>query len=381
MRGMAMNLPRIVGPAIAGALLAASGPQMVFALNALLSLVSFVIILRWRAEARKQALPGERFIGAMRAGVQHVRQNPHVRMGLVRITLFMLQVSSLMALIPLVAKGWPGAGAGTYSALVGAAGVGGVLAVVFLPYFRLRYGRDAFVLAGTLGHAAASAVVALAPNLWLAWPAMVVAGAAVLTAANTTAVSVQLALPDWVRARGMSVYQMALMGGAAAGAAFWGQVAGVFSVRTAILAGAAFGVAVAVLGRKLSVEGGSLGEHQLADVGAVAPEPAAPVDPEAGPVMVTVEYLIDPARAAEFAEVMRETRAARMRQGVLAWGLYRDTSVPGRYVEYFQDETWVEHLRRLERFTAGDSALRERRLAFHTGPQAPQVRRYVAEAT
>ena len=39
----------------------------------------------------------------------------------------------------------------------------------------------------------------------------------------------------------------------------------------------------------------------------------------------------------------------------------------------------VEHLRRLERFTAGDSALRERRLAFHLGPESPIVRRYVAE--
>jgi hypothetical protein len=55
--------------------------------------------------------------------------------------------------------------------------------------------------------------------------------------------------------------------------------------------------------------------------------------------MVTVEYLVDPARAAEFAQVMEATRSARLRQGALSWGLFRDTSVPGRYVEYFVDET------------------------------------------
>jgi quinol monooxygenase YgiN len=95
--------------------------------------------------------------------------------------------------------------------------------------------------------------------------------------------------------------------------------------------------------------------------------------------MVTVEYQIDPLRAAEFALVMQDTRRARLRQGALSWGLFRDTAVPGRYVEYFVDETWVEHLRRMERFTAADVGLRERRLDFHVGDSPPRVQRYVSE--
>jgi hypothetical protein len=55
---------------------------------------------------------------------------------------------------------------------------------------------------------------------------------------------------------------------------------------------------------------------------------------------------------------MERTRRARLRQGALSWGLFRDTAVPGRYVEYFVDENWVEHQRRLERFTAFDAELR-----------------------
>lgn len=96
-------------------------------------------------------------------------------------------------------------------------------------------------------------------------------------------------------------------------------------------------------------------------------------------VMVTVEYQIDPARAEAFAAVMQRTRRARLRQGALSWGLFRDAAVPGRYIEYFVDESWLEHKRRLERFTAADIDLREERLAFHLGEQAPLVRRYVAE--
>ena len=76
---------------------------------------------------------------------------------------------------------------------------------------------------------------------------------------------------------------------------------------------------------------------------------------------------------------MQQTRRARLRQGALSWGLFRDAAAPGRYIEYFVDESWVEHQRRLERFTAADAGLRERRLAFHLGDEPPVVRRFVAE--
>jgi hypothetical protein len=63
----------------------------------------------------------------------------------------------------------------------------------------------------------------------------------------------------------------------------------------------------------------------------------------------------------------------------LSWGLFRDVSQPGRYIEYFVDENWLEHQRRLERFTAFDAELRKLRLSFHTGSEPPVVRRYVAD--
>jgi hypothetical protein len=70
-----------------------------------------------------------------------------------------------------------------------------------------------------------------------------------------------------------------------------------------------------------------------------------------------------------------------LRQGALSWGLFRDTTQPGCYVEYFVDENWIEHQRRLERFTAFDAELRAQRLAFHLGPEPPVLRRYVADGS
>jgi quinol monooxygenase YgiN len=208
---------------------------------------------------------------------------------------------------------------------------------------------------------------------------MVVAGMAWITTANSLTVAAQMALPNWVRARGMSIYQMALMGGAAAGAALWGYVAGQTSIATSVIAAALVGPAFLLVTWRLSVGGTRDEDMSPARVTSSAPPPAIEISPDEGPVMVTIEYLIDPARADEFSAIMQETRQARLRQGALSWGLFRDTALPGRYIEYFLDENWVEHQRRLERFTAADIGLRERRLAFHIGTEPPRVRRYVAE--
>jgi len=378
LNGAAMNVSRIVGPAIAGAILASVGSALVFALNAVVSVAAFLTILRWRTERKDSALPGERFVGAMRVGLQYVWQAPRLQVTLLRILLFMLQVSGLMSLLPLLAKQLPEGGAGAFSALLGATGLGAVAMVVYMGRLRDRFGRDRSVTAGALLHAAAAGGAALAPNLWLMLPCMFVAGGAVILTANSITVAAQLMLPDWVRARGMALYQMALMGGGAAGAAIWGHVAVGLQVRGTVLASAGFGVLMVLLTHRLSLERGNPDENLPAQV-SPQPQPAIEIDGHDGPVMVTVEYQIDPARAVEFAEVMQLTRRARLRQGALSWGLFRDAAAPGRYIEYFVDETWWEHQRRLERFTAGDAGLRERRLSFHVGAQPPVVRRLVGE--
>jgi MFS family permease len=380
LNGVSMNLARLVGPVLAGALIAAWGSAAVFVLNALLAMASCWLILRWRSQPQPSALPGERFVGAMRVGLQHVMQSPRMRVVLTRIFTFFLQTAALTALLPLVALRVHGGGPATFTVMLSCIGGGAVTAALCFPWLRARYGRDTFVRVGALSHAALSVVVVLAPTLWLALPALVVMGMAWISTANTLAVSAQMALPDWVRARGMSIYQVALMGGVALGAMLWGQVASLAGVPAAVALAAVLGVLVQLATWRWSVEGDD--EDHLSPAPSPSQglaDPAFDFSPDEGPVMVTVEYLIDPARAAGFAEVMQATRQARLRQGVLSWGLFRDTAHPGRYVEYFVDESWTEHLRRLARFSAADAGLREQRLAFHTGDAPPQVQRYLAD--
>jgi MFS family permease len=378
LNGISMNLSRVVGPVVAGAIISAVGSGAVFVLNVMLASAAFVTILRWRSEPRISTLPGERFVGAMRVGWQHVMQSPRMKAVLVRIFFFFLHSSALLALLPLVARDLHGAGPGTYTLMLACIGGGAVVAALYFPRWRQRFNRDHFVIGGTLAHALMSVVVVFAPNLWIALPAIAVLGMAWISTANSLTLAAQVALPNWVRARGMAVYQMALMGGAAAGSLLWGQVAGFSSVAIAVTAAAVVGPVLWLLTRRLTVEGGADPDFSLVRPASV-PHTSIEVGADEGPVMVTVEYQVDAADADAFAEVMRKTRRARLRQGALSWGLFRDTNAPGRYIEYFVDESWVEHLRRLERFTAADAGLREQRLAFHRGAQPPEVRRFVAE--
>lgn len=379
LNGIAMNTSRIIGPVVAGALIASLGTGYVFLLNAALSLAAGLVIMRWRLEPKASVLPGERFFGAMRVGFQYVAQSLQLRAILLRIAIFFLQSTALMALMPLVAKRMPGGGAWTYTFLLASLGVGAIATAFFLPRLRVLITRDRLLRDGMLLQALAMVAVGFAPNVWSAVPAMMVAGAAWLAVVNTLTVASQLALPDWVRARGMSIYMMTMMAATSASAAVWGQVASMIDVPWTFVAAAATGIALLVAAGRLHATPAEPQDLTPARI-LKEPVPAFPVEHQMGPVMVTVDYRIDPARAAEFATVMRESRANRLQKGALSWGLFHDTSEPGHYIEYFLDESWADHLRRFDRFTAADADLRERRYAFHIGAEPPKVTRYIAES-
>ena len=380
LNAISMNMSRIVGPIIAGALIASLGSAYVFLLNAAISIASGVFILRWRSEPKVSALPGERFIGAMRVGLQYVRQSRRMHAILLRISSYFFQAAALTSLLPLLARQLPGGDAGTFTLLLAAMGAGAVTLALNMGWVRQRMSGDALIRNGALLQAAATAAMAFAPNVWVALPLMFMSGVATISVANALAVSAQLALPNWVRARGMSIYQMSLMGGGAIGAAIWGQVATHTTLRTGLLAAALFGaLSMTLIRRRYDLDPSS--EEDLTPSEALRPT-ALPtvVDPSAGPVLTTIEYQIDPERAGEFRAVMQQSRRSRLRQGALSWELFRDAAVPGRYVEYIVDESWIEHLRRFDRITSDDVAWRERRLALHVGPEPPQVTRCIAEA-
>ena len=378
LNGVSMNASRILGPLIAGAIIASLGSAWVFLLNAVLSIVAAVVITRWQREHRPDPLGRESLRGAMRVGLQYVAQSYHLKGVLLRIAIFFFHSTALMALLPLVARQIKGGDAGTFTVLLAAMGAGAIASTFALPRLRQALSRDRLVLLGASTQALSMAVMAVNTHLWIGVLAMLLGGAAWITTANTLSVSAQISLPDWVRARGMSMFQMAIMGASASGAAVWGQVATWSSVPWALGLGAASGALAMLLANWRMPDRGVMDDPTPA--GAM-PRPEVTAPPQSGHVLVTIDYQIDPANAPAFRALMAQSRSSRLRQGAVGWELLTDINDPGRFVEVIEDASWTDHLRRFERVSAADVALRERKLAFHIGEAPPLVRRMVREST
>ncbi len=378
LNGIAMNASRIVGPLIAGALIASFGSAYVFMLNAVLSLMAAFAISRWQRTVQPPPLGPEKLLSAIRVGLQFARQSSHLQGVLVLISLFFFHSTALLALLPLVARGLQGGGAGTYTLMLAAMGSGAIAAALYMPRLRQMWSRNGLVARSALMQSAAMLVVAFAPNAWIAVPAMFALGTAWITTANALSVSLQMGLPDWVRARCMSMYQMAIMGASALGAAAWGQVATLSTVQVSVVVGAVSGFATMLLAIWRMKDHRVEEDLTLSDT-FHAPVAASP--PQSGHVVTNIEYFIDPARADEFRALMQQSRSSRLRHGALEWELLRDVSTPGRFVEQIVDASWTEHLRRFERLTASDAALRDRKLAFHIGEYPVVIARTVIEST
>jgi MFS family permease len=379
LNGVSMNASRILGPLVAGALIASAGSAWVFLLNALLSLGAAVLITRWHREHRPHPLGREKLVTAMRVGLQYVFQSRRLKAVLLRIGLFFFHSTALMALLALVAKGYEGGGAGTFTLLLASMGAGAIASSVLIPRLRERFTSDQVVLLGSSLNALCVGAMAWIDVRWLAVPVMFLAGICWLVTANGLSVSMQTNLPDWVRARGMSIYQMAIMGGSAMGAALWGQIATWSSLPVSLSLASASALASMWLAVRLYPDDGP--ELDLSPK-RVLTAPSIDADLPHGQVMVTVEYQVLPERAADFRQLMlTQARSSCLRNGALSWELLQDVHEPGRFIETIVDASWSDHLRRFDRLSAADMDLRERRLAFHVGEQPPRVRRHLMEST
>lgn len=378
LNSVGINISRAIGPTLAGLVIASVGIAWPYLLNALSFLIVIAALLWWRPPPKKEShLPAERLWTAISTGLRYARASGPLRSTLIRALAFFLFASAYWALLPLIARQELGGGPELYGVMLGAVGVGAVGGAMFLPMLKKRLGADALVAVGTGGTALVLAVFALIKLPEVATAACLVAGVSWITVLSSLNVSAQVALPDWVRARGLSIFITVFFGAMTLGSVVWGQAATVLGIPTTLLIAAAGAVAGALVSWPAKLQQGA--ELDLSP-SSHWPEPivAGEIEPDRGPVMVTVEYRIDPETAAAFLTAMEDLKAARHRDGAYAWGLFEDAAVPGRYLEYFIEESWLAHLRHHERVTEADRAIQEKILALHVGDGEPIVTHFLA---
>ncbi|HSV19306.1 MAG TPA: MFS transporter [Casimicrobiaceae bacterium] len=365
-----VNISRAIGPALGGAITVAAGIAAPFWINAVANLGTLGALLRWHpAPARNDALPAERLASAVRAGLRYARNNLPLRSTLLRATGFFLCASAYWALLPLVARTRVAGDAALYGLLLGAIGIGAITGAFALPRLREKLGPDWLVVAGAVGTAITLVLYAWSTDAATAVVASLIAGASWIAALSTLNVSAQVALPEWVRGRGLAMFVTVFSGAITLGSAFWGQLAGWTGVPAALsIAAAAQLLAIPLTWRYRLQLGAAL---DLAP-SMHWPEPVVTgsIDDDAGPVLVTVDYRVDADHRDAFLELLQRLSRQRRRDGAYAWGLFESTTEPNRYVETFLVESWLEHLRQHERVTQADRVLEEEvQKCVRDGPQ------------
>jgi MFS family permease len=378
LNSVAINAARAIGPAIAGILVAAVGVWLVFVLNALSYFGILAVLLRWRREHHKSTLPAERFLTAIRVGMRFVMHTHALQVVLIRGGAFFVFASATWSLFPLIVRRELGRGPEIYGLLLTCIGIGAVIGAMLLPRVRAKISRDALVAGSSTLYALAALALAYVQNIGLLAVAMLATGVAWISILSALQVTAQMTLPEWVRARGLASFFVVFMAGMALGSILWGQVATGIGIPAALTI-AALGM-VAAIGLTWRFK---LGQHQVLDFRPTldwpAPVLAETPEPDSGPVMVTIEYRVQPAKRAEFVAAMQAVREMRRRNGAYFWELFHDSADTARFVECFMDESWLEHLRQHERASVSDREIRQRAKQFMVEGESTKSEHWLAD--
>ena len=348
------NLSRAVGPALGGLVIAWAGVAAPYWIYAISNVFVVAALIWWRPPRRvTSSLPAERFTTAIKTGLRHAGNNPHLHSTLVRTLAFFPFASAYWALLPLVARAQPEQGPAFYGLLLGAIGLGAILASASIGRLKAWIGPDGLVAWASIGTAVSLVLFGLTNGPWLAYAACVLAGAAWTLAISTLYVSAQVALPDWVRGRGLAIFLTVIFGASTFASILWGHIAGLRSVEVSFYIAAAGMVLSIPLSWGSRLQTGA-GENLSPSLHWRTPQVAFNVSWRQGPALVTIRYHIDPADRAEFLRAMQDRKAERKRDGAYAWGVFEELASEGWYTETFLIESWLELMHLYERVTHAD---------------------------
>ena len=370
-----VNVSRAIGPALGGVIIGTLGIAAPFWLDAFSNIGVIAALIWWREPAKSaSALPPEPFGSAIRTGLRYARYNTYLRATLIRTAAFFVFGSAYWALLPLVARTQIAGGPALYGVLLGAIGAAAVGGAFLLRRLREKLGADFLVAAASLGTALATALFAFAHHPATAIVGSFVAGASWIAAVSSLNVSAQVALPEWVRGRGLAMYVTVMFGALTLGSAIWGQLAALTSLPTALLVAAA-GAAIAIpLTWRWKLQTGANVDFSPS---MQWPDPVTThtIEADRGPVLVTVEYRIDPKNRTAFLHALGQNSRERRRDGAYDWGIFEDPADDGRFIVTFLTDSWLEHLRLHRRVTKADRISEQavRRFQIGEGPKTTHL--------
>ena len=361
-------------------LVAASGPGTVFLFNGFSFIGVIGVLLAYKPTPVDDASigrSGERIITAMKAGMRFARHSHSLRAVFIKTCVWATSVSAMWALLPLIARERLQLDSIQYGLLLGTFGAGTLGGAAMMPRLRQTLSLEMTCRIGFVVWAAFQALLAFPINFWLAATYMVGLGAAWVVVNSCLNAGTQLSVPSWVRGRALGIYILIFQGSIAVGSAIWGFMGNHTGITVPLWAGSILLMIGLIAGSRYSL--GTVEDMDTAPSGhwkdpTVVNEPA----PDNGPVMITVEYTIDPAHNNDFIAALKKLGVQRKRDGAFQWHVYCDLSKPSRYVETFVVENWGEHVRQHERVMNADRAAEQDVDRFHIGMKSPVVRHFIS---
>ncbi|MBI2317796.1 MAG: MFS transporter [Betaproteobacteria bacterium] len=371
------NVARAVGPAIAGAIAAWLGSGSALLASALFFGTMIVAVRAWRKSG--PAIPGvpERLLSGIQSGLRYARHSPLMRALIGRCLIFCVCASALWALLPMIARDQLGLGAAGFGMLSASFGIGGVIAALTIPSQLHRLSLNTVVNLGFLLWAAAALIIASTGIAAVALAGTCAAGVAWVGVLPSLGAGTQSAAPAWVRARAVAMTFVAMQASLALGSVIWGWLAALHGIRIALAASALVMLALLALSYRVRVRMGDEAEvtpaMQLPEL-AIAVEPS----PDDGPVLIQVQYQIDPGNREAFLHAIHLCEGIRRRNGASDWRVFRDLGNDGRFVERFIVASWAEYVRLRSRMSVADQQIRDRMEQFQQ-PGAPiQITRLIS---
>jgi MFS family permease len=373
-----INVSRALGPALGGVMAATLGIAAPFWFNGISNVGVIAALIRWREPKRSgPLLPPETFGRAIRTGLRHAHYNTYLRATLIRTVGFFVFASAYWGLLPLVARSQIAGSPALYGlllAVIGAAAVGGAF---LLRPLRTKLGADRLLAAATIATAAATALFGLAHNAATALAASLLAGASWIAGVSSLNVSAQVALPEWVRGR-LAMYVTIMFGSLSLGTAIWGETASIAGLPAALYAAAAGALIAIPLTWRWKLQTGAAVDLTPS---MHWPEPITTreVEPDRGPVLVTVEYRIDPKHREQFLRAMSLYARLLRRDGAYDFGIFEDPAHDGRFVETFMTDSWLDHMRLHHRLTNADRKVEQTVRSFQIGGEPKATHLILAE--
>ncbi|UVO52688.1 MFS transporter [Sphingomonas sp. SUN039] len=368
------SVARSFGPAIGGFIVLAAGAKAAFAINALFYLPLLLAFFFWKRRQVPSRLPPERLDRAIVSGMRYIRHSGPIRTALFRTFMFGLAGATATALAPLIAKDLLRGNADTYGILLGAGGVGAVTGALLVGWFRNRFGTEGATRLLAIAGGLALVLTGFSRSLPLTCLGLFIGGGANILTIALFNISVQTAAPRWVTARALSLFTSALTGGIAIGAVFWGVLASMTDVQVAVVASGVTLLATALLSVLMP-----LPESTEADVATVEiahqPEVGMALTMRSGPVVIEIDYDVDPDSARDFYMAMLQVQRTRLRNGGFDWSMSRDIANPALWTERYKCPTWGDYLRMRDRFSQADIALHEAARSFHRNTGDLRIRR------